>query len=311
MFPEKSTRFVLNVIAMTACVIALCPGVSVSAVQNTGHYLPGSEGIAAAAMRTVGESGIKALTGYYYADHFKNSRGDKLSISGDVDGFIQTVEYFYMSNHRIFGGSFGFGIFFAFAEADYNVSGVDVGEGAWGVADPMLTPIILAWQRDRLYWILEYGAYVPAGSYDENEQNNVGKGYWSHMITLGATYFVDEDKKWSITLIPRYEIHSKIRGTETTPGQNISLDISVGRKLADGLDVGLAGYGQWQISKDSVSDAGISTDSPLDRVLGVGPEIVFSMPEKHITIGWRGYVQFAARDRVQGYSSLLELRFGF
>jgi hypothetical protein len=60
-----------------------------------------------------------------------------------------------------------------------------------------------------------------------------------------------------------------------------------------------------------VSGSEIDSGKPLDRIMGVGAEIAFTIPNRQISISWRGYYQFAARDRLQGYISFLELRFGF
>ncbi len=77
------------------------------------------------------------------------------------------------------------------------------------------------------------------------------------------------------------------------------------------LDIGADGYGAWQVTEYSGDAVRPSEHEGPGRVLAAGPVIALIVPDKPVEIKWRGYAQFAARNRFRGYESILELLFIF
>ena len=112
-------------------------------------------------------------------------------------------------------------------------------------------------------------------------------------------------------MIARYEINSRIEGRDIKPGENVILEAAFVNRLWDLLDVGVVGYGVWQITDNSGSAVRPEDEGEKGSVLAAGPEIVLLVPDRGVALKWRGYAQFAAKNRFRGYESILELLFIF
>ena len=224
--------------------MAICSGIVVLAVagaartQSSGHYLAGNCGMNSAALSQVKEHRVKTLTGLYYSSKYAKDDGSEIDVKGDIDVFFQTAEYRFLTGGRFLGGNYGFAFNFIFSEAGYNVSNPDIQEGPVGVGDPEVAPLILGWGSGLFHLMFQYSFYIPVGRYDEDAVDNVGKGHWSHLFSLGSTGCAGSDSTWSGTLIARYEINSKIEGRDIKPGDSVILEAAFGKRFWDLLDVG-------------------------------------------------------------------------
>ena len=52
-------------------------------------------------------------------------------------------------------------------------------------------------------------------------------------------------------LTATYETHSEKDGTDVTPGDHLTLEYVFSQYLTDRLEVGIAGFSQWQVERDS------------------------------------------------------------
>ena len=237
------------VLRATACALAvLLAAAGAVSSQSAGHYLAGSCGMNSAALPQMKEHGVKTLTGLYYSSKYATDGGSEIDVKGNLDVFFQTVEYQFLTGGRFLGGNYGFAFNFFLAEADYNVSNPDIQEGPVGVGDPEVSPLIIGWGSGVVRLMFRYSFYIPIGRYDEDAVDNVGKGHWSHLFSLGSTGYAGADSTWSGTLIARYEINSRIESRDVKPGDNVIVEAAVGKRLWDVLDLGAAGYGVWQVT---------------------------------------------------------------
>jgi hypothetical protein len=122
----------------------------------------------------------------------------------------------------------------------------------------------------------------------------MGKGFWSGMLTAGATWYPDEKKQWSASILNRYEIHTENDDLNVTPGDTYTMEFGVARTVRPGLDLGLVGYWQQQVT-DGKGDA-----TPDERVVGLGPEIAGRCPITGMQISLRYLYEFSAEQRPEG-----------
>ncbi len=296
---------------------AICSGIVILAAagvgraQSSGHYLAGSSGMHSAALVQVKQHSVKTLTGLYYSSKYARDNGSEIDVKGNLDIFFQTAEYRFLTGGRFLGGNYGFAFNFIVSEADYNISNPDIQEGPVGVGDPEVVPMILGWESGPFHLMFSYSFYIPIGRYDEDAVDNVGKGHWSHLFSLGSTGYAGADSTWSGTLIARYEINSNIESLDIKPGDNVIVEAAVGKRLWDMLDLGAAGYGVWQVTDNSGSAVRPEDEVKKGSVMAAGPEIALNLPDQGLALKWRGYVQFAAKNRFRGYESIIELIFSF
>ena len=301
-----------HIFRATACALAvLLAAAGAARSQSAGHYLAGSCGMNSAVLSQKKEHRVKTLTGLYYSSKYARDDGSEIDVKGNLEVFFQTAEYRFLTGGRFLGGNYGFAFNFFLAEADYNVSNPDIQEGPVGVGDPEVAPLILGWETGMVSWMFRYSFFVPLGRYDEDAVDNVGKGHWSHLFSLGGTGYAGVDSTWSGTLIARYEINSKLEDRDLKPGDNVIVETALGKRLWGMLDVGAVGYGVWQVTEYSGDAVRSSEHEGPGRVLAAGPEIALIVPDRGVALKWRGYAQFAARNRFSGYESMIELLFSF
>ncbi len=127
--------------------------------------------------------------------------------------------------------------------------------GGSGFADSYYQPFILAWETKSAAIRAAYGFLAPTGSFDATANDNVGSGYWTHVVSSGQTFYLTADKATAVSVFQMYEFHTTQEGTNIHPGQNLDLDYSVTQTIPAGKDVrvqvGLVGYGAWQTTDKS------------------------------------------------------------
>ena len=144
----------------------------------------------------------------------------------------------------------------------------------------------------------------PRGDGEDYTLHRAGSGFWTAMLTAGATWYVDADKLWAISALNRYEFNSQKEGATYTPGQAYTLEWGISRALSKTVDVGVVGYYQQQVTEDSGSG---KTTAERDRVAAVGPEVTVFYPK--FKLGWslRYDYEFMAESRLQGHTVALTI----
>jgi hypothetical protein len=130
-----------------------------------------------------------------------------------------------------------------------------------------------------------------------------GKGYWSHMFTLGGVWHPDTEKTWSLSLLNRYEISTEQDQTHFTPGNMLSMEWGISKKIGHTTDLGVVGYYQQQITDDSGTHAATAESN----VVGIGPEISTVWTKIGLISSLRYVYEIEARDRPQGHTITLTL----
>jgi hypothetical protein len=87
-------------------------------------------------------------------------------------------------------------------------------------------------------------------------------------------------------------------------GIDSHLDWSVSQFVSQNWQVGIAGYGYYQLTADSGS--GNRVGAFKSRIAAVGPQIgyLFNIGKKQAYINLRAYKEFWAQNRVEGYAMI-------
>jgi hypothetical protein len=123
------------------------------------------------------------------------------------------------------------------------------------------------------------------------------------MFTLGGVWYPDEQKTWAVSLLGRYEICHEQDHTHITPGNMFTLEWGLSKTIAPGVDVGVIGYYQQQVTKDS----GTGASTELSHVVGVGPEINAFFPKPGVFTSLRYVYEADSKYRPQGHTITLTL----
>lgn len=308
---------------------------------ESGSWALGSTGL---------KSGTVAPPGYYFvdffylydADEFRDRHGDKLKSLNDIDINdvklqiqAESIGFNWVSPYKIKAlgdATYGCSILGTVAHAKGDLSlGFDFGSRTkeFGVSDSKLAlgdtwiePINLSWHLKRFDLFASYSFFAPTGSWDSNDVMNTGRDRWTHIFSGGMTAYLDEQKKWTAAITPRYEIHMGQQHKDLRAGDNLNVEWGIARQFVfinmksqppgptGVLNVGPVGYAQWQITKDDGVDA--TAKSVKDRVFAVGVEASYTrIPWHFATFSLRANKEFGAENRPQGVQGMFTFAIKF
>ena len=75
--------------------------------------------------------------------------------------------------------------------------------GGSGLADSFYQPFVLGWNKKRIAVRTTYGFLAPTGSYKLGANDNVGSGYWTHIVSSGQTFFLTKNKATTLSTFQR------------------------------------------------------------------------------------------------------------
>ncbi|MBN2106151.1 MAG: transporter [Deltaproteobacteria bacterium] len=264
---------------------------------ETGHYTGGIEGIKLATAPPPGFY-YKVYNVFYYSDQYRSYRNSQ-RVRPDIQNFVMVHRPIWVTNLKILGADYITTILIPITYADVSIREAKLNDKSWALGDIAVEPFCLDWHEDRWDAMFSLAAYIPTGKHSTRKIALPGKGFWTLLITLGPTLYLDDDKTWAISTLMRYELHSKKHYENIRPGQNISFDACLSKSLGRLWEIGLCGYAQWQVTDDRGKDIYYNKNIH-DRVFGIGPEIGIYVPFLDLRFQFRNQIEFGARDRTEG-----------
>jgi hypothetical protein len=261
------------------------------------HYPVGAEGIKGASLPPPGVY-LRDYNFFYSADKVNG-----LPVSANLFAYVQVPRVIWMTDWKILGADYGMDVIVPFAYK--NVWAAFGTAGQFNLADIQIEPLLLSWHLKQFDIAAGYAIWMPSGSFDNSSPakylTSPGSGYWTHMLTLGGVWYPDEKKTWAVSLLNRYEINTEQDDTDITPGNMYTAEWGMSKTVAPGVDVGVIGYYQQLVTKDS--GTGASTD--YSYVVGIGPEISAFWPKIGTFTSLRYAYEVSAQDRPQGNTVVL------
>lgn len=241
------------------------------AAQESSVYLFGGAGSYSALLPPEGFA-LRSLTGWYSSHKYADQNGDKSSLTDNVYGFYQQFSVQYVTDINMLGAKYVVGGMLPFATAETNPSNSYQINSRLFMADPYISPIGFSWQHPDYQVFADYRLYLPWGQYDPESNNNVGKGQYSHIISVGTTVFLDQFKYWSFTAIPRYEFHGERQESNIKGGSYFNFEWAITYAEHNTMDFGLIGYSSFQLTKDTGPGVPPEIQDIKDRVVAAGVE---------------------------------------
>ncbi len=275
-----------------ACVAAALAAfvTQLQALPVGSHYPTGAEGIKGASLPP---------PGIYLRDYnffYTVGKVDGLPNGPDLFAYVQAPRLIWMTKQEILGANYGMDVIVPFAYKNIAAPFGDAHQ--FNLADIQLEPALLAWHLQQFDLAAGYALWVPSGHFDARPPaknlTSPGSGFWTHMLTLGGTWYPDPDKTWAVSLLNRYEINTEQKDTHITPGNMLTMEWGLSKTVTQGIDVGVVGYYQQLITKDRGSNAGYS------NVVAVGPEVSAFWPKIGVFTSLRYEYEVTAHDRPQG-----------
>ena len=249
------------------------PDPLVSPIQ-AGAYVPGLMGV-----RDYVNPGVDGMIFLDYnifinANSFHDRNGNEVNslnlfpelgsipFETDISGYINALAIAYVSPKLSFLGNAQYIGVIAPNFTTVNTQ-VALGEllnettvtgGGSGLGDLAIAPLLLSWGSEKFDFTTGYMFVVPTGKFELGGSDNVGLGYWSHFIQAAFYYYPLPEKATALMLLPTYEFHGKIKGSNVTPGSRIGLDYGISQYLSKRFEVTLQGAHAWQVGKDKGGD---------------------------------------------------------
>jgi len=279
-----------------------------SIAQESSVYLMGSGGSFSPILPTSGFA-LESITGIYWASKYADRNGDKTDVTNNIFGLYQQFMVQYVTKLKLLNANYTIGAMLPFATAESNPSGSFQIRSRLFMADPYISPFGLSWQKDRYQVFAEYRLYLPWGQYDPDLNFNVGKGQVSHIISLSGTYFMDQFKTWSVTLMPRYEFHGERQGSNIKAGSYFNLEWALTNSSHEVMDFGIVGYTSAQLTKDTGSNVPPENADVKDRVLAIGAEWGILAQSIRTRFALRTNIELSGVDRPIGTMLTLDIRY--
>lgn len=282
---------------------AMLPLQSQAQMPTAGHYPAGAEGIKAATLPPPGFY-FRDYNQYYDSAHLMTGYAGAPNQDPHVHVYAQVPRLIYISELEVLGANYGCDILVPFVYTDLSTPGA-YHRQSFGLGDICVEPLLLSWHFDRVDVSTGYAFWAPTGKFDMNSAAQPGKGFWGHMLTLGATAYLDSDKTWAVSLLNRYEFNTEQDQTDNTPGQDLTMEWGISKSLTPTFDVGVVGYYQVQTTRDTGN--GISDSFARHSAVAVGPEINVTWPKLGVITSLRYNIEAAANERFQGHNVTLTL----
>ena len=296
--------------ALTAGLAAL-PGLLCA--QPSAHYPPGVEGIKGASLPPPGWY-VRDYNVAYTSSRLNDNLGHEIAGSDlKVFNYVNVPRVIWITDTKVLGGFLGVDALLPVAYQSLKVTtpGGRVDSDTFGIGD-LFAEGTLSWHLKQFDLSAGAGVWAPTGdspSQAYQPTSRVGFGYWTPMLTAGATWYIDQQKTWSVSALNRYEFNTEQRDTHITPGQAYTLEWGVAKSVAKTIDLGAVGYYQQQVN----SDSGPQAVKYRDRVAAIGPEISVAFPKPMLFVSLRYLYEFMAEGapgpgaRAQGHTFCLTL----
>ena len=159
----------------------------------------------------------------------------------------------------------------------------------------------LAWTKGNDNWMTYLTGDIPVGAYQSNRLANLGIGHGAIDAGGGYTYLNDKTGL-EFSAVAGVTYNWENTHTNYKNGIDSHLDWAVSQFLSANWEVGVAGYVYYQLTGDSGS--GDRVGAFKSRVASVGPEVgyAFKFGGQPAYFNLRGYWEFWAQNRVQGYA---------
>lgn len=290
---QKSPMRVTTRITL-ACLAALLCSSGVHA-QETGHYVPGLTGLKSASVPAPGFY-YANLTLSYTFDRINDPDGKPTTLDADINVLGNVNSLIWILEPTILGARYGLQANIPITNRAYLPGDEALNQvGKTGVADIYIQPLNLGWSSTRNHFNVRYGFFAPTGRFQSGGLSNTGKGFWTHMFTVGDTIFLGPERTWHASAMFRYETHTKKEGVDLTAGDDIVLDWGVGKTLGT-FDVGVVGANTWQVTREK----GMDSVSTKYSAHALGGAVQYAIPRARLSLRFLANFDVRTRNRAEG-----------
>ncbi len=281
-----------------AAAVALSTGMA--SAQTLGHRLGGSLGLDAGRAPPAGLYVADRLV-VYRARRLNDRHGERVPLDLDLDivaNAAGAAAGFDAGPARL-SAAFSLPVVRTAASVDELRSGVD----ELGLGDLFVRPLGASFGGERAEVVASYGLYLPTGRFELGKANT-SSGHVTHQFSAGGTLWL-AGRALFVTALASYDLNQRKRRLDLTRGDLVQVQGGIGASVRGVAEVGLAGYGLWQVDDDAGADVPPPVRGARDRAFGVGPEVSIAIPYARTRLGLRAERDFAVEARPSGWVVVL------
>ena len=305
-------------IALLSSMFVLTSTFTLADEGGTSFWLPGQYGSLAATPAATGWS----LPVIYYHGSVDAEKSKEFEISGKIRAGLDVgIDLFlavpnYVFSDPVWGGQASINMAMVLGRVDVGIdatlSGPNGGVFSYSENDTLTSvgdlypSASLRWSEGVHNTMIYSMVGVPVGSYELGRLANIGINHWAVDVGGGYTYLDSESgREFSATAGLTYNFENE--DTNYQNGIDAHLDWGASQFLSEQLHVGVAGYFYYQITGDSGSGATLGDFQ--SKVNGIGPQVgyIFNIGEKQAYVNLKGYWEFGAENRPEGWNTWLIL----
>jgi len=287
--------------------------------SGASAWLPGQYASFAA---LPGDPGFSLET-IYYQRSANASASRTFTVGGRITAGLDISEQYvfltpnYTFADPVLNGQLSLGVTFAPGRMDASVSATLTGPGGNSLTSSngdTMTGIGDIYPLATLKWAVgpnNFMAYlmpsIPAGGYDPNRIAGLGLGHWSLDGGFAYTYMAASGLEVSVLAGLTYNFMNPY--TNYQSGTDGHVDWGVSYSPSERFYFGAAGYLYNQVGADS--GPGAQLGAFMSRVMGAGPQAgySFTIGGRQVELMLRGYKEFAAENRPEGWNIWVGLSF--
>ena len=323
---SRLRSFSLGVTAVAAG-LALCPDISRADESGISFWVPGLYGSLAATPTTPGwsmaaiyyhtsvsASGATAASREIQVGRFSRTINVDLNLSLSGQGDIVFLAPTYTFATPVLGGQLSATVAGVFGRNAASLAGTltgPLGNTFSGTLQDALTSygdiyptLKLKWNQGVHNYMVYTAGDIPVGDYNPNRLANLGIGHGAIDVGAGYTYLNPATgNEFSGTGGFTYNFLNP--DTNYQSGIDFHFDWGTSHFMSKQLFVGLVGYAYQQVTADFGQ---LPILGPFrSRVFGVGPQIgyIFPIGANMAFLGLKGYREFAAENRPEGWNTWL------
>lgn len=287
---------------------------------GVGFWLPGLYGSLAAVPSPPGWS----IAGFYYHSSVSSSAGKDFPQGGAVRvGLDGQADLFglgptYTLADPVLGGQAAISLLATFGRNEASVEATLTGPNGnevSGAQSQSLTSYGDLFPQATLKWnngvnnsMVYLTGGIPVGDYDPDRLANLGLGHGAIDAGYGYTYFdAAAGNEFSIVAGMTYNLENP--DTDYQSGIDGHIDWGASKFLSEQWQAGAVGYFYQQLTGDSGD--GATLGAFRSRVAGIGPQVGYFFPAGRMQgyANLKGYYEFAAQNRPEGWNAWLSVAF--
>jgi hypothetical protein len=265
--------------------------------QQLGHKAMGTLGLYAGSQP---DSGVYVLDQFfsYGSNDVYDRYGHRIPLNLDLDAVANLAGFqvtFRLKHSLYLNAAAAAPASKVSLQSDLPEASVD----QFGLGDVFVQPVKIGWKTRQADLVGGYAFYAPTGLYIARSSGSVGLGQWTHEFSLGGMVYFDRAKSWHISGLASYDLNQRKQQIDITRGDTAQFQGGAG-KTFKALDVGVAGYGLWQVRDDRGADLPAALRGARDVALGLGPEVDYKVARIRSQIGVRYCRDVVAKSRPLG-----------